>query len=188
MNPKVPPSLAVNMINPYEGIEKRVTADRTLRKLKVGCLMKYFMHCQGDIHDTNLHGALGYVLAIVFHTVRQVPNVGTLVAMIGHAVLTLIPEGHLFARQGFETALRLALPNPWKQWAKAVASTVSRNDGVNIQEERRVVLDMRRVNTLIVAWQDDAALEIVFPPLDRVAETFNTNRKVKSTEHKRKRL
>jgi len=183
--PKVSPSFAVNMTNPYEGIESRVTADRTLHGLKNSCLIKYFMHCQVDILDANLHGALGYVLAIAYHTVRQVPNVDTLVAMIGRMVLTLIPEGHFFARKGLETALRLALPPPWKTWAKPVAATLVRNEGFNVQS---VMLDMRRVNAVIVAWQDDAALEVVFPPLDHVAETFNTNRKRKSAEPAPKRL
>ena len=171
--------LYVNMADPYEGVETEVLGTKkTLKERKERRVRLYFMRCETNVYLANLCGPLGYVLAVAFHTIRQVPNVAALVAMISRMVLTLIPEGEFFARQGFEAALKAALPKPWKIWTKDVAATVTQDGGSNFAD-RPLLLNISRVSALIVAWQEDPTLEVVIPSLDHISETFGSNHKHK---------
>lgn len=187
-------SFDVDMTDPYKGVESEVDATRTLDDRKFRRCQLYFMRCDADVYDPNLRGPLAYVLAVAFHTVCKVPNVPALVAMIGRMVLTLTPEGKFLERKGLFAVLKAALPAPWKPWTAVVVETVAAlphalphglTHGLTHALSHGLTLDMSRVVRLIMVWQQDPALEVVFPSLDRVAETFGSNRKLNCAKRKR---
>ena len=192
-------SFDVDMTDPYKGVESESEVDgtRTLDDRKFRRCQLYFMRCDADVYDPNLRGPLAYVLAVAFHTVCKFPNVPALVAIIGRMVLTLIPHGKFLERKGLFAVLKAALPTPWKPWTADVVETVAGAaclphglthalpHGLTHALPHGLTLDMARVIKLIMVWQQDPTLEVVFPSLNLVAETFGSNRKLNCAKRKR---